>query len=170
MLVWSLWKGQPGIEISNLEKWSWFDALGQAVLVYGMGGVPSGTEKKRGEKQESWVYWVMREHKYGMEPGPEHVRQVEQREFPLLTHGAFCSHHPSPQCSLSLFAALWCHPTPLTSFTACSRRRKRKTIWAVFFTKSAVVGWAIKYTQMNSGSDVFQTLNVSGAGARWSKW
>lgn len=45
-----------------------------------------------------------------------------------------------------------------------------KTIWAVFFTKSAVVGWAIKYTQMNSGSDVFQTLNVSGAGARWSKW
>lgn len=126
--------------------------------------------KKRGEKQESWVYWVMREHEYGMEPGPEHVRQVEQREFPLLTHGAFCSHHPSPQCSLSLFAALWCHPTPLTSFTACSRRGKRKTIWAVFFTKSAVVGWAIKYTQMNSGSDVFQTLNVSGAGARWSKW
>lgn len=38
----------------------------------------------------------MHQHKSGMELGQEHVRKVEQREFPLLTHGAFCSHHPSP--------------------------------------------------------------------------
>lgn len=50
MLVVKQCHGQPGIEISYLEKYSWFDALGQVLLVYGMGGVPSITEKKKRRK------------------------------------------------------------------------------------------------------------------------
>lgn len=63
-----LWNSVPGSQeskFSTLKSGQCFDALGQAVLVYGMGVVPSATEKKRGEKHERWVYWVMQEHKAG---------------------------------------------------------------------------------------------------------
>lgn len=60
MLIGKQCHGPPGIEISNLEKWSRLDALGQAVLVYEMGGVPSVTGKRT--RRTAPAFWLMHQH------------------------------------------------------------------------------------------------------------
>lgn len=122
---------------SNLEKWSQFDALGQAVLVYELGGVPPVTEKRRGEKHQSQVRWVMHRHEcpllfYCF----AFIKVIVSMWFIWFGSRVFCSPDPSPPCSLSLCPTVWFHPTPLKSFTARWRWRRGRS-WPVFVTEKA---------------------------------
>lgn len=149
-------------KISNLEKWSQFDALGQAVLVYELGGVPPVTEKRRGEKHQRQVRWVMHRHECPLLFYCFAFIKVIVSMWFIWFGSRACeacgvsTPHPQsvlfPRALPSMFIiTLSLDLIPPHSSQILHRSlkmKKRKKLTCVCHRK----GWAIKYIQMHSGS------------------